>query len=96
MTRLQHLLVCLTEECAEVAQAATKALRFGLDDINPHLNITAESQLTLELIDLKTVVEMLIQEGVSLQHEDEFNLMNLKEAKVEKFLKFSHERGQLT
>ena len=29
MTREEHLLTIVAEECAEVAQRATKALRFG-------------------------------------------------------------------
>ena len=32
MTREEHLLTIVAEECAEVAQRATKALRFGLTD----------------------------------------------------------------
>ena len=35
MNRTEHLLACLAEECAEVAQAVGKALRFGLDDGYP-------------------------------------------------------------
>jgi len=31
----EYLLTCLMEECAEVQKAATKALRFGLDDRGP-------------------------------------------------------------
>jgi len=35
MTRADHLLVIIMEECAEIQQATAKALRFGLDDAAP-------------------------------------------------------------
>ena len=35
MTREQHLLVILGEECAEVQQLVAKILRFGLDSYHP-------------------------------------------------------------
>jgi hypothetical protein len=37
MNITEHLLATLAEECAEVAQATSKALRFGLDE--PEVNI---------------------------------------------------------
>lgn len=39
MNATEHLLVCLAEECGEVAKECSKALRFGLDDqvtLNPY------------------------------------------------------------
>jgi hypothetical protein len=30
-----HLLACLAEECAEVSQRVMKALRFGINEIQP-------------------------------------------------------------
>jgi hypothetical protein len=35
MTREQHLLTILAEECGEVVQRASKAIRFGLDESQP-------------------------------------------------------------
>ena len=35
MTREEHLLTIVAEECNEVAQRATKALRFSLEEIEP-------------------------------------------------------------
>lgn len=35
MTRLEHLLTIVSEECAEVAQRASKAVRFGLHEVQP-------------------------------------------------------------
>lgn len=36
MTKTEYLLVVLSEECSEIQQAVTKALRFGLSDIHPN------------------------------------------------------------
>lgn len=31
MNKAEHLLTCLAEECAEIQQAVSKALRFGVE-----------------------------------------------------------------
>jgi hypothetical protein len=36
MNPTEHLLSCLAEECAEVAQRASKSLRFGLSEVQPN------------------------------------------------------------
>lgn len=36
MNQEEYLLVCLMEESSEIAQAAAKSLRFGLDDTHPN------------------------------------------------------------
>ena len=35
MNKTEHLMVCLNEECVEIAHATDKALRFGLSDGHP-------------------------------------------------------------
>lgn len=35
MKRHEHLLSILAEECCEVGQRVSKALRFGLDEVQP-------------------------------------------------------------
>ena len=54
---IEHLLVVLMEECAEVQKAASKCYRFGLTDKN-------HSHLVDELNDLLAAVEMLEESGV--------------------------------
>jgi hypothetical protein len=95
MTRIEHLLVCLAEECAEVAQTATKALRFGLDDTDPERNIRADARIGQELNDLLAVVEMLRESGVNLGRFGDPASEIAKKAKVEHFLEFSRSRGKL-
>lgn len=91
MTKIEHLLWCLAEECAEVAQRASKAARFGLDEIQPGQSLTNEERLWQEMNDLAGVGEMIISlrkaGGLSRTQVDK------KKVKVEKFLTYSAECG---
>lgn len=92
MDRQDHLLIILAEECAEVQQAATKALRFGLDDFYKILP-TNRQKISQELGDLFGVYEMLISEGI-LERPLEFSISQKKE-KVEEFLLYSKIRKRI-
>ena len=59
MDHTQYLLVCLAEECAEVSHRAMKALRFGLDEIQPGQTLTNRERLVEELHDLISVAAIL-------------------------------------
>lgn len=93
MTRTEHLLVILTEECAEVAHRASKALRFGLLEKEPGQDLTNSARLAGEIDDLWAAVKMLRAAGamrglLSRRVED-------KREKVESFLAYSAECGTL-
>lgn len=71
MTREQHLLICLAEECSEVIKEVTKILRFGLikeDDELRHTTLKGREvepngpRLQQEIIDIMSVIDMLIDE----------------------------------
>lgn len=94
MTRTEHLLTILAEECAEVAQRATKALRFGLSEVKPGQSETNAEQLVRELVDLRAVVDMLEREG-ALPVNHPTNTMARKRAQVEKYLAYSASLGLL-
>lgn len=86
MTKDQHLLTILAEECAEVAQRAAKAIRFGLEEVQPGQLLSNRQRLEHELADLHTVAHMLsLNVGVSLE----------KAEKVEHFMSYSRELGQV-
>lgn len=95
MNRQEHLLTILAEECAEVAQRASKALRFGLGEVQPGQSLTNAERIVGELADLFSVVSMLVD-------EEHINLCGsaaaeqAKRAKVEKFLQLSEQLGTLT
>lgn len=91
MNRTEHLLVILAEECAELAQAATKTLRFGLEGgIDGRTN---ESDLWREFNDLVGVIELIAQER---DHSGVDRMaIQAKRGKVEAFLRKSAEAGTL-
>ena len=95
MTREEHLLVILSEECAEVTQEVSKALRFGLDEKKPSQNNTNRERIASEFNDLYAVVVMLINEG-TLKESDLLNLdaIDAKQRKVEKYLNYSKDVGK--
>lgn len=97
MTRRDHLLVILMEECAEVAQRASKALRFGLDEIEPDQEEeeTNAQRLSREFADLRAAWELLLDDcAVS---DGPMNVrVQRKKTKVEKFLLYSREQGRLS
>jgi len=53
----RELLTILVEECAEIQQRATKALRFGLAEIQPGQHFTNKFRLGSEIGDLMEVIQ---------------------------------------
>lgn len=88
LTETEHLLTVLGEECAEVAQRCSKAIRFGLADIDPHRKETAKRVLERELGDLMAVVEIL---GLEIRAEDKA----AKREKLKKYMAYSRTAGTL-
>lgn len=94
MTRQEHLLVILAEECAEVAHRCSKALRFGLDDVAPGQALTSGEQIRKELMHLLVVAGYLNDEGLDLSHDQDVS--NAKIDAVELWLEHSRRQGTLT
>lgn len=97
MNRQEHLLSCLAEECAEVGQCVSKALRFGLADAQPGQPLTNAERIVAEYTDLVAVMEMLVDEGIlDLGSETLRNLaIGAKTAKIEKYLDYAASVGAL-
>lgn len=93
MNRMEHLLTILTEECAEVQQAVTKTLRFGLKE-GKYADTPNEERIRAELNDLLAVVEMLEKEGLDLSPDHQARAT--KKERVENFLLYSQRCGTLT
>ena len=93
MTRREHLLVCLAEECSEVIKEVTKILRFGLDDKQGEEYEPNSVRLDNELNDIMAVVEMLKKDGLDIWFSSE--KAQAKWDKVEKYMKYAHEKGTL-
>lgn len=95
MNRREHLLTIAAEECAEVAQRISKALRFGVMEIQPGQPLTNGERIGQELTDLLTVMEMVREEHPSVCDWGDSEAQAAKRAKVEKFLLYSAQCGTL-
>lgn len=95
MTRNEHLLVILAEECGETAQRATKALRFGINEVQPGQDQDNSERLIYEFNDIVAMMEMLQEEGI-VDRIIDLEYIEKKKAKVEKYLLLSKEQGTLT
>jgi NTP pyrophosphatase (non-canonical NTP hydrolase) len=92
MNRTEHLLTCLAEECAEVAQRVSKALRFGLTEVQPGQDKDNAERISEELGDLYAVALILADEGVIPLAEAP---LTAKRDKIERFMSISREQGVL-
>lgn len=104
MNKQEHLLVIVAEEAVEVAQRATKALRFGMQQIqidrnepspnsqNP-LARTNKERLEDELCDLLATCELA---GIQVDLAKFNERMAMKRRKVETYLEFSRQQGTLS
>jgi NTP pyrophosphatase (non-canonical NTP hydrolase) len=81
--RRSELLVCLQEECAEVIQAASKQLRFGVD-------AKKQADLQTEIGDILGILKLLMNEG----HLDPVALEVAAEAKIKKLAIYMTHKGQ--
>jgi NTP pyrophosphatase (non-canonical NTP hydrolase) len=93
VNRLEHLMTILSEECGEVVQATTKAMRFGLDE-GRDIQVTNAERMRAEVNDLIAMIEMLEMEGIDLSPD--YQARADKKAKVEKYLLYSAECGTLS
>lgn len=99
MTREEHLLTIAAEECAEIAQRISKALRFGMEQVQAKAghavtgeadeSLTNRERIRKEYSDLAATLEML---GIGAPLG---SWMDDKRAKVERFLAYSAECGTL-
>lgn len=95
LTKEQHLIATLMEECAEVQQVCGKILRFGLNDAHAKTgNVPNIKLLIYELDDLMAVAQMLQDVGVLPKRDADSSLrVSLKKAKVEAFINYAKQVG---
>jgi hypothetical protein len=107
MTRQEHLLIILGEECSELHQELCKALRFGVYE-QRDLPTDNSERIFKEFNDLMAMVEMVNGSAVLTSFEDasvtlgerglmyrDEALIRAKKEKVEKYLLYSKECGTL-
>jgi len=96
MNRTEHLLTTLAEECGEVAQRCTKALRFSLSEIQPGQQFTNAERILHEYADVAGILDILMKEKILKLPDDYMERVNAKKERFEKYLKISEKQGTLT
>ena len=95
MNITEHLLTCLTEECAEVQKAVSKALRFGLEDGYPGGDTTNAQDIAKEVIHLMAVIDMLKEQGIIAQLKGEASIYDSKRNRVLEYIDYARSTGAL-
>lgn len=92
----EHLLICLMEETAEIAESALKVssiagktLRFGLDEVDPGRaeKRTNMQRLSVEINDFLAVVEKLDRINGLIQR----NLVDKKHEKLDRYIRYARD-----
>lgn len=98
MNRSENLLVVAQEECAEIQQEISKALRFGVKNYHPDTpNITNEEKIMKEFVQLNAVMDMLIMNKVicGITESEQSEIYREKINNVEKWMKYSQSIGMI-
>ncbi len=97
MTRDEHLLAHLSEECVEIAHRVSKALRFGLDETQEGQPLTNGHRIVGELCDLRGVVEFLQERGMlPSSPELEASFVRMKKEKILHYMLYAEALGTVT
>lgn len=98
MDNATHMLCCLSEECSEIARECadvsvrvSKALRFGLEEVQPGQLLSNVRRIADELADLLAVAEELERAGIITRVQVE-----AKKGKLRKFMAYAEQCGSLT
>ena len=102
MTRAEHIVTHIAEEAVEVAHRVTKALRFGMFQVQhaphdkPEQNpdqLTNRERIIDEFVDLCAVMEM---DGFDpIEYAGRWKQKGEKKAKVERYLLLAKQNGRL-
>lgn len=97
LTKTEYLLDVLMEECAEVIQRASKAIRFGLHEVQPGQTKDNSQRLVEEYCNLLITFEGLVQEASIYCEGNIFaELTTAKKVKLAEFMNYSQQLGILT
>lgn len=93
MNKTEHLLIILSEECAELSKQISKALRFELDDIEPKQELTYRARIISELADIIGAARLLVDENIIVFPGED--LIEAKKLKVQKYIEYAKNQGTL-
>ena len=98
MNTTEYLVAMVEEEALEIAHRASKALRFGLTEVQPGQNETNAQRLAGEYVQLVATLIMLethIQTSIIPKGREHAAMVDAKIAKVHKFMEYSRQLGTL-
>ncbi len=96
MNKEEHLLTILAEECSEVQKEVSKSLRFGLDNCAPsNPYVTNRELIVKEYIQIKAIIEMLVERGILVFPDHENYILNCKKHDTLAYMNKSIELGTL-
>lgn len=91
----EHLLTILGEECDEVGQRVSKALRFGLSEVQPGQEKTNADRIIDELHDITVIRDMLDDYGIlKVPHMNKVDY-DRRYNKVLQFIEFARKCGTI-
>jgi hypothetical protein len=97
LTKEQYLMICIIEEHAEVIQRLTKAIRFGMNEIQPGQEFDNKYRISYELAQLNASIDTLLEEidhnaFYSTDYDKHFQE---KKKKLKKYMQYSQQLGIL-
>lgn len=96
MNRAEHIATTAAEECSEIAQRISKALRFGWGEMQPGQSLTNAERVVQEFHDLVAMMHMMAGEGlIESNFAPSMQDILLKMAKVERFMQIGRGQGVL-
>jgi hypothetical protein len=97
MNKDEHIMATAAEEAVEVAQRITKALRFGLTEVQPGQPFTNAERILEEYHDLHAMMEWMADRGLIPGDLLPSTAKAIRKVqKVEKFMGISREQGVLS
>jgi len=82
-SKTKNLLVVATEECAEVTQACTKSIRFGINNHHPNRKTTNADEILTEFYQLQAVIEELQRDKMLPIYNEDY-VRSIKRNKLKK------------
>jgi predicted metal-dependent hydrolase len=95
MTHDEYLLICISEECAEIQKVISKILRFGLEHQLEGKEHTNHTLLLNEIHDLLATIEFTQELNIirTPEIEDSFKAIDEKKSKISKYFEYSKNLG---
>ena len=90
--KTKNLLIVAMEECSEIVQACSKAIRFGFNSHHPNKNKTDTHarEILVEYYQLQAIIEKLQKDG-NLPYLDNDFIKRVKKGKLVKMKKYYEE-----